>query len=143
MEQSKIEKVINNIDWELLHKYYVKDFGMNIEIYENGSISLLTSSTYTKNAVAVIKTEGGNFDNSYYTEDFAEEIDDSDSENYGKWKILGLWGDHDSKEFLSYDDMIERSITDGDHSDRIEEWENEIREQMEQNNEETYEWDEE
>ena len=61
------ERFVRELDWKAIHKEMVNNqYGMKIEIYEDGTYSVLTSGSYTKEAVAVVKTTGEYLDEEYF-----------------------------------------------------------------------------
>lgn len=137
-DYAKYENTIDNIDWIEFHKamrHY--DYGMNLWIYEDGTIDVQTSGTYPGNnssVVAIIKTWGSSgSDECYY-------------EGWGTW-------DRENEEFTTDDgrvltemEAIDECIENGDWTEQIESWKEEIKRQItddEEDERDRQEWEDE
>lgn len=121
MEQVKFE----NINWTELHKEIAMSVNCNelITIFKDGSFEKLGSNTVLRNdtkAVAVLRTWGiGNIGFDYYANGWTTENED------------GTYTTDDGR-VLSAEEVIAECIEDGDHTDQINMWIEEINRQIEE-----------
>ena len=110
------------IDWVKLHKEMVcQEANERIYIFSDGSIENLGNSYLKENdkVVAVLRTWGrGNMDTTPYAANWTTENED------------GTYTTEDGRE-LTEDEMIDECIEDGDWTEQIEMWVEEITSQIE------------
>jgi len=130
MANLNTDQIIKNVDFNKLLEVMLtsEESGLNVHIFENGSIDVLGSSeSLNPDSVVVFKTPGmGNLDSSKFTEDFVYEHEieyDTHSEYQYVEKDTG-------RVVGSLHSVIMECIRDGDMSEYIDYYEYEIRRQL-------------
>jgi len=108
MKKIEMEK----IDWNQVHRDMVlNDYGMNIEFYEDGSHALLSSGSYTQDAVATMKTTGrGDRNDEYYLAGWGT-LDD----------YTGMFHADDGR-VLTLEEAVEACVEEGEQHELYEGW---------------------
>ena len=126
-KQQIIDSILENMNWVELHKEIALSDSCSqlIAIYSDGTFVNLGSNAYLRNdskAVAVLRTWGvGNLGYNYYTDNWTTENED------------GTYTTDDGR-ILELNDVISECIEDGDHTEQISMWIDEISKQIENNN---------
>jgi len=125
----RFQKTLASINWMEVHKEMVfNNSGSRIWIYEDGKISTQTSGTYpnpeNEQPILILQAWGlGNIDVSYYLE------------SWGSWDQEAEIFTTDDERKLTEEEAIIECIEDGDFLDLYDEWENLLKEEIEEEEE--------
>lgn len=136
MTTEQIEEVLRDLDWTEVHKMRVfSGYGDSVVIYTDATFSMQDSSTYYRDpdasgVLGYLSCWGrGNIDRTAYYEGWRT------PNEHGEYTILPEYADLTGRPVLTFEEMIEEAIEEGDwdYEEEIEELARRIEEERDVN----------